>query len=331
MSETGSRDLPSREQTTRTLQDILAKILTYFPVLDELTVWSASSRLYTGSTATSLDHYFVNILLAIHAAQQTKATGQSQIVGDGSGGLITSSHSTHYLTCAMAHSAQVLRPGSVTSIQALLLLAAHAYLDPTHFDYWTVIGFATRAMVDVGMHHDPPKSSNMPRAELSLRRRVYWCVYSLDRLASMAYRRPFSFSDDSTGVVAPAQGTCPASAASLFQLRQMQSQAYAALYQPASAPSYDDNEDPWAYVWRTHGKMGEWLQSALRGADPAAAVVLELEYSAGCAFLLSPSPRCPVPDGHAVGLCQQHRSRFAALARDCRDLFYVDALASLAG
>jgi hypothetical protein len=63
----------------------------------------------------------------------------------------------------------------------MLLLVQYSMLDPAHFDSWTLIGAASRAMVDLGLNVDPSKSSNTPRWKLELRRRVYHCVYALDR------------------------------------------------------------------------------------------------------------------------------------------------------
>jgi len=75
----------------------------------------------------------------------------------------------------------VLHPGSIWSIQAMLLLVQFSMLDPAHFDSWTLIGAASRAMVDLGLHQDPSKSSKTAKKKLELRRRVYHIVYCLDR------------------------------------------------------------------------------------------------------------------------------------------------------
>ena len=39
--------------------------------------------------------------------------------------------------------------------------------------------------VDLGLHQDPPKSVKMKDSQLDLRRRIFYSVYSLDRLASI--------------------------------------------------------------------------------------------------------------------------------------------------
>jgi hypothetical protein len=72
-------------------------------------------------------------------------------------------------------------PGYVSQIQALVLLVQYSMLDPAHFDSWQLIGFACRAVVDLGFHQDPPKEQQTDKKILEMRRKVYYCVYSLDR------------------------------------------------------------------------------------------------------------------------------------------------------
>jgi len=85
------------------------------------------------------------------------------------------------MNAALENAEDVLHPGYVSSIQALILWTIYATMDPHHFDSWTLVGAASRAMVDLGIHQDPSKNVAMSRAKLEIRRRVYWCVYSLDR------------------------------------------------------------------------------------------------------------------------------------------------------
>jgi hypothetical protein len=82
---------------------------------------------------------------------------------------------------ALKYADAVLVPGSVTQIQALILLVEYSMLDPAHFDSWQLIGFACRAIVDLGFHQDPPRELQPEKKTLDLRRKIFYCVYSLDR------------------------------------------------------------------------------------------------------------------------------------------------------
>ena len=122
------------------------------------------------SIASNLDHWNVRLVLAIASAMKSNQRGDA-LYSDAVG----------HLCAALEVSEQVLHPGSVWSIQALLLLVIYAMMDPAHFDSWTLIGAASRMMIDLGMHQDPSKSVHMPKPKLEVRRRVFWCVYALDR------------------------------------------------------------------------------------------------------------------------------------------------------
>lgn len=145
---------------------------TILPFFNEASFYASFNAVYegNGNNASAWDNYVVRIILAIcYTALAKNRAERSYREG------------VSYVTVALNFAEQVFRPGSITSIQALLLLSAYAFNDPQHFDSFTLIGAASRTMVDIGLHQDPPKNPKMPKAELDLRRRVFWSVYALDR------------------------------------------------------------------------------------------------------------------------------------------------------
>ncbi|KAK8159962.1 fungal-specific transcription factor domain-containing protein [Phyllosticta citribraziliensis] len=118
--------------------------------------------------------------------------------------------------------------GGLEELQAVLLLAGFALLRPIAPGLWYIVGVAVRLGVDLGLHYedgvgidgatgeeartpDHPEDThtNMDRDEQldpkergrrqwvrDLRRRLWWCVYSLDRLVSTCVGRPFGISDE---------------------------------------------------------------------------------------------------------------------------------------
>jgi hypothetical protein len=120
--------------------------------------------------------------------------------------------------------------GGLEELQAVLLLAGFALLRPVAPGLWYIVGVAVRLGVDLGLHYedgvgidgsgseDPSTGSSDFKAEgngattaagnasatkidakergrrqwvRDLRRRLWWCVYSLDRLVSTCVGRPF--------------------------------------------------------------------------------------------------------------------------------------------
>ncbi|KAL2754298.1 hypothetical protein ACRALDRAFT_2028751 [Sodiomyces alcalophilus JCM 7366] len=114
--------------------------------------------------------------------------------------------------------------GGLEALQAVLLLANLALLRPVPPGLWYIIGVAVRLAVDLGLHredghdletpvsHFPPtdepeskerkESREMQMRERGkrlvirdMRRRLWWCTYSFDRLVSTCVGRPFGISD----------------------------------------------------------------------------------------------------------------------------------------
>lgn len=118
--------------------------------------------------------------------------------------------------------------GGLEELQAVLLLAGFALLRPVAPGLWYIVGVAVRLGVDLGLHYedgvgidgsgsedmgaaDPKREENSTgtgnakvdakergRREWvrDLRRRLWWCVYSVDRLVSTCVGRPFGISDE---------------------------------------------------------------------------------------------------------------------------------------
>lgn len=97
--------------------------------------------------------------------------------------------------------------GGLEQLQAVLLLASFALLRPVAPGLWYIIGVAMRLGVDLGLHFEDGTDSDKATTGASvkesghidwirdLRRRLWWCVYSLDRLVSTCVGRPFGITD----------------------------------------------------------------------------------------------------------------------------------------
>ncbi len=114
--------------------------------------------------------------------------------------------------------------GGLEELQAVLLLASFALLRPVSPGLWYITGFAVRLAVDLGLHYEDgsgidtngdgaghENGHDMMTEALDnsiggeergrrewirdLRRRLWWCVYSFDRLVSTCVGRPFGVTD----------------------------------------------------------------------------------------------------------------------------------------
>ncbi|KAL5374807.1 hypothetical protein DPSP01_011643 [Paraphaeosphaeria sporulosa] len=120
--------------------------------------------------------------------------------------------------------------GGLEELQAVLLLAGFALLRPVAPGLWYIVGVAVRLGVDLGLHYEDgvgidgsaSEDQVVGKAEVKeeedatagatagkidakergrrewvrdLRRRLWWCVYSFDRLVSTCVGRPFGITD----------------------------------------------------------------------------------------------------------------------------------------
>ena len=172
MPLTPHKDLPPRYAAQPLIQYYLDNIFILLPISEEATIYAAIDAVYDRdrTKATSFDHWTVRMILAVTSIAQSEQRDDRHYM-----------EAMGHVNSALKYAEDVLHPGSIASIQALLFLVGYAMLDPHHFNSWHLIGTASRAMVDLGMHQDPPKSSPTTKSKLELRRRVYWVVYALDR------------------------------------------------------------------------------------------------------------------------------------------------------
>jgi Fungal specific transcription factor domain/Fungal Zn(2)-Cys(6) binuclear cluster domain len=189
-----TRSLPARHTLAPIIQQYLDELFVLLPFFSETDLMASVSAVYAdaGRLAKATDQWMVRMVLAIVAANSSKEKGDPNW------------HlAQENVAAALGYAEDVLHPGSIAGIQAILLLAQYSMLDPDLFSCWHLIGFASRVMVDLGLHNEPVAEVRMSKEESEMRRRVFYCVYSLDRNIAMALERSFSFTDDSTFVNLP--------------------------------------------------------------------------------------------------------------------------------
>ena len=166
--------LPARHAALTTIRHYFENFFVMYPLFEEASFYASIDAVYSSdsdksSLASPFDHFSVRMVLAIAHAGRMEQRGDGDYMS-----------AIGHVSAALMHAEHVLRPGSLASVQAMLLLHEYAMIDPHHFDSWGLIGAASRAMVDLGLHQDPPKSTTISKAKLELRRRVFWSVINMD-------------------------------------------------------------------------------------------------------------------------------------------------------
>lgn len=166
-------ELPPRYSINQLIQHYLENIYVLYPFISETRLFASLDALYQdgGHHANPFDQWTVRLVLAIAYASLSRQRDSTQYRA-------AVDHASAALKCAE----NVLHPGSIVGVQAILLLVLYAMLDPHHFNSWYLIGVASRVMVDLGLHQESTSSVKATGLEADLRRRVYHSVYTLDRL-----------------------------------------------------------------------------------------------------------------------------------------------------
>jgi hypothetical protein len=184
--------LPPRYTAMPLIQKYLDQIFVILPFFSETEFMTSMSSVYqeSGRQATPFDHYCFLMVLAIAAAANSKVKGDE-----------SNKMAHRYVSAALECAEVVLHPGSRAGLQAMLFLLQYSLLDPEHFDSWYLTGMAARVVVDLGLHQELPPESKTSKGLLDMRRRLFYCVYAVDRQVSTALERTFSFTDDSASDV----------------------------------------------------------------------------------------------------------------------------------
>ncbi|PYI35686.1 hypothetical protein BP00DRAFT_432796 [Aspergillus indologenus CBS 114.80] len=282
---------------THLLQHYFDTLYIQLPFFAETSFWTSVDAMYQsgGRFAKPFDHWMLYTVLA------TSSASLSYEIGDES-----QQDALSYVTQALQRAEDVLRPGSIQGIQAIMLLAQYSLFDPKHFRSWFLVGMAVRVMVDLGLHQDPPVEVQSSTKHLDLRRRILHCLYSLDRGASTVFERPFSFSDESVNVALPSTtaGSMLSEQSHLFlrssepawhlvKIRQILSEAYSRNYfhDHDSCPLYAKS------TWALGAEAYEWFDATPNTTPSQFPVLYKLELLYTVIIILSPNDEPPTAVG----------------------------------
>ena len=87
---------------------------------------------------------------------------------------------TRFHRMAMSTARETFSNISISSLQAVLLLAVQSLIEPAGVNIWTLTHLAMSHCIDLGLHREPA-DCEMPSAATTIFRFIFYTVYSLDR------------------------------------------------------------------------------------------------------------------------------------------------------
>ncbi|RKF53447.1 Positive regulator of purine utilization [Golovinomyces cichoracearum] len=293
--------LPAKVVARALINYYIENILSLIPIFPEMVLLNVFNSVYQQDPQplTDSEYWLFYMVLAISSTSQSRSN-TDQFYKNG----------VAWVGRALIFADRVLVPGYVSQIQALVLLVQYSMLDPAHFDSWILIGFACRALVDLGFHQDPPKEEQTDQNTLELRRTIFYCVYSLDRSISIVHARSFSFTDDSTNVALPSkiftentQINClqrdpMEDALLLFKFRMIQSSWYQELFQSSQSALANSS----TFIWQICQKMQKWAETIPECVSAHRKQLFDLELYYSYVYCLAPSSRVKAVSAHGKSL-----------------------------
>lgn len=310
ISSVAAEELPNRDLISLLYQLYCLKVQPMYPALHEPTLWADMEAAQNGST----DPYQNFITRMVIAISLQKMDSQYAGLADS------------YYLAALKYMEAVVRRMDLKTLQAFALIAEYSLLTPTRTAIYYICGLAVRLVQALGIHEE----ESITRAEgggladpleIDMRRRIFWCIFTMEAGLSHALGRPMSLAsgrqhldvkffelcDDS---FITRQGVQPGApnilkkwiAMHFFKMRLLQLEVRRKLYLN-KRPTPKDDQDPWFKEFMV--RLDAW-----RDASPETDAGTGLNkvwfigrYNTIIAFLYRPCPQIPRPSLQSAIKC----------------------------
>ncbi|KAF2182362.1 hypothetical protein K469DRAFT_232369 [Zopfia rhizophila CBS 207.26] len=310
ISDVAAEELPNRDLTNLLVQLFYGKVHPMYPMFHEPTFTQDVEDVYNGSN----DPYQNFCLRMVIAISLQKMDTQYAGLADS------------YYLAALKFLEGSIKPMNVKTLQCFALIAGYSLLTPTRTAVYYIIGLGVRLSQALGLHEEKtitrgPSGVPADPLEIDMRRRLFWCLltmdfglaHSLGRPSIFAARRDhidvnfFELVDDE---YITREGIRPAPQASLkkwiaihfFKMRLLQLEIRRKLYQ-RKRPEPKDDQDPW--FAEMQAKMIAWRDTSpeMDGGSGLNKVWFTGRYNTMVVFLFRPSPQVPRPSVRAAVQC----------------------------
>ncbi|GAB7354548.1 hypothetical protein MBLNU459_g5006t2 [Dothideomycetes sp. NU459] len=106
------------------------------------------------------------------------------------------SESVQYFDRAMEHFEGALSFGATGALSAILLQVSYSFFNKVGPNTWYLVGVGVRIAIGIGLHTAPsPAVQKLPLDVQEYRKRLFFCLYMMDRVVSISLGRPFGIQD----------------------------------------------------------------------------------------------------------------------------------------
>ncbi|KAF1992865.1 hypothetical protein P154DRAFT_130187 [Amniculicola lignicola CBS 123094] len=312
ISDVAAEDLPNRDLTNLLVQLFYGKVHPMYPIFHEPTFLQDVEDVYQGS-ADPWQNYCLRMVIAISLQKMdTQYAGLAD----------------SYYLAALTFFEAAVKPMNLKTLQCFALVAGYSLLTPTRTAVYYIIGIGVRLCQVLGLHEEKtitrgPGGRQADPLEVDMRRRLFWCLLTMEYGLSHSLGRPSTFAtrrehldvnfhelvDDE---YITKEGIRPAPQASLkkwigihfFKMRLLQLEIRRKLYQRKRAEPRND-KDPWFAEMQS--KMAAWRDTSpeMDGGSGLNKVWFTGRYNTMVVFLFRPSPQVPRPSLNAAIQCYE--------------------------
>lgn len=265
-----------------------------------------------GANVSGMTKFQVYMVLALASLERTRFSKGRQFAHH------------DFFAQAVRHLDSATGADDLECLQCLLLLCMYGRTEPQSVNMWYTIGLALRIAVGLDLHRaDSIKRLDLFQAELS--KRVFWCIYAMDRSMSMYLGRPLGIPDteitlpfpqqltdeqleDTTSVVVPNDRPDVKDMSTfihVIKLRRINAEIYGVFHSVTA--KYLVGTELETERQSIHGQLNEWLITAPRYATSSSMFQspewFQIAYHHAILSLHRPSYARPEPSVEALQLC----------------------------
>ncbi|KAH8724837.1 fungal-specific transcription factor domain-containing protein [Phaeosphaeriaceae sp. PMI808] len=311
VSDVAAEELPTRELTNLLVDLFYCKVHPMYPIFHEPTFTKDVEELYSGST-DPYQNYCLRMVIAISLQKMdTQYAGLAD----------------SYYLAALTYFEAAIKPMNLKTLQCFALVAGYSLLTPTRTAVYYIVGLGVRLCQALGLHEEKTitlGAGGRPAdaLEIDMRRRLFWCLLTMDYGLSHSLGRPahfatrkehidVGFSQLVDDIFITREGVKPAPHASLkkwigihfYKMRLLQLEIRKMLYQ-RKKPEPKNDQHPW--FAQMLSKIEAWRDTSpdeVDGGSGLNKIWFTGRYNTMVVFIYRPSPQVPRPSVQAAIRC----------------------------
>ncbi|KAF2277329.1 uncharacterized protein EI97DRAFT_457356 [Westerdykella ornata] len=310
ISDVAAEELPNRDLTNLLVELFYSKMHPMYPIFHEKRFLQVVEDIYNGSK-DAYKNFCIRMVIAISLQKMdTQYAGLAD----------------SYYLAALKFFEDAIKKMNLQTLQCFALIAGYSLLTPTRTAVYYVVGLGVRLCQALGLHEEKtitlgPGGRPANPLEVDMRRRLFWCLLTMEFGLAHSLGRPSAFPqehidvnffelvDDSyitkDGVLNAPQGSLKKWVAiHFFKMRMLQLEIRRKLYQ-RKRPEPKDDKHPW--FAEMQAKMISWRDSSPESSEIENGGLDKVwfigRYNTMVVFLFRPSPQVPRPSAEAAIKC----------------------------